>query len=67
MAQRWMIHSYQNPSKFVTHAVAKRMLKKLGGSYDWVEGVCHVYIVPRLELVVKQRSQEELSPFYRKK
>jgi hypothetical protein len=65
--KKWLVHSYNNQSKFVTHAKARRLLAKHGGSYDWLENVCHVYLLPVTTTTFEHRGQEELNPWIKAK
>jgi len=67
LKKKWLVHSYNNQSRFVTHAKAKRLLNKFGGSYDWLDDVCHVYILPVTTTSFEQRGQRELDVFYNEK
>lgn len=62
--KQWLVHSYQNPPKVMTCAQAKRLMAKRGGSHTWLDNVCHVYLLPKVDITFNQHGQDELSPLF---
>ena len=52
----WLVHMYHEESREMTISQVERLLKKRGGSHSWIGDVCHVYILPKVEVNTTLRS-----------